>query len=108
MPLRQFRNSAAVRACARGSFAPRYDWEPDDLAAGPVAPDLETVGATPRPSFGPGHDQLRNELAKELDRLRAQPQTEAGPQAVPPAGQCQLVPNTSRVTLTHMPGSLAR
>ncbi|TWH00679.1 hypothetical protein L615_002000000020 [Nocardioides sp. J9] len=51
---------------------PRYDWKPDDLVRWPAAlHHREKRVDVERHALGPEHDELRVELAAEIDRQRA-------------------------------------
>ncbi|MFC7495298.1 MULTISPECIES: diadenosine tetraphosphate hydrolase [unclassified Nocardioides] len=47
---------------------PRYRWEPDDIVGWPAALHHWTKRVEPGHALGPQHDDLRSELAAELDR----------------------------------------
>ncbi|MET8507512.1 diadenosine tetraphosphate hydrolase [Streptomyces sp. NPDC004787] len=47
---------------------PRYAWEPDELARGPVWGYSRERRTDERYRLGPRHDRLREEIGRELDR----------------------------------------
>ncbi|MBA2954816.1 diadenosine tetraphosphate hydrolase [Nocardioides sp. MAH-18] len=47
---------------------PRYDWEPDDVVGWPAALHHWTKRVSDEHELGPQHDELRAQIAAELDR----------------------------------------